>query len=91
MDKTAHIIVSGVVQGVGFRYFVMKQARRLVLTGWVRNLPSSEVEIEAEGPEGMIQEMIRELWTGNSYASVNNVDVRWETYKGKYTGFDITY
>lgn len=91
MDKCAHIIVSGVVQGVGFRYFVIKLARRLVLNGWVRNMPSSEVEIEVEGPEGMIQEMIRNLWTGNPYASVNNVNVHWDSFKGKYTGFDITY
>ena len=91
MDVQAHIIVSGVVQGVGYRYFVMRAARKFHLTGWVKNKPNSQVEIQVEGPRGLIETLIRDLWTGNSWATVRNVDVHWDTYSGKYNAFDIAY
>lgn len=91
MDACAHIIVSGHVQGVGFRYFVMKLARKYQLTGWVKNLHTGEVEAEIEGPKGLLESLIKELPSGNPYARVNHVDVNWEPYRGIYTGFDITY
>lgn len=91
MFAQAHIIVSGVVQGVGYRYFVMKLARKRELTGRVKNLPAGEVEILVEGPRGLIESLVKELWTGNPWATVRNVDVQWEKYTGKYTGFDVTF
>lgn len=91
MYVRARIVVSGIVQGVGYRYFVLKQGRRMELTGWVRNVPSGDVEIEAEGPRGLIEELIQLLWTGNPWATVRNVAVDWGMYSGKHTGFDITY
>ena len=91
MDVGAHIIVSGRVQGVGFRYFVMKLAHRMQLTGWVRNLSTGDVEIQVEGPRGLIETMIKELPTGNAWATVNNIHVDWTRFSGQYTGFDITY
>lgn len=91
MDGSAHIIVSGVVQGVGYRYFVIRLARKLQLTGWVKNLHTGEVEIEIEGPKGIIEGFIHELWIGNPWATVRNVDVKWNSFRGCYTGFDVTY
>ena len=91
MLARAHVIVSGRVQGVGYRYFVQRQARRIQLTGWVRNLPSGEVEIEVEGPKGLVETLIKELWTGNVWATVRNVDVIWMPHENRYTGFDITF
>jgi acylphosphatase len=91
MDGRAHIIVSGMVQGVGYRFFVTKIARRMELTGWVKNLPSGEVEIEVEGPRGLVETLISELQTGNSWAVVRNIEVTWGKYQGKYTGFDIAF
>ncbi len=91
MYSRAHVIVSGMVQGVGYRYFVCKNARRMELTGWVKNLMSGEVEIEVEGPRGLIESFVQELWTGNAWATVRNVDVNWEPYQGRYNGFDITF
>jgi len=61
------------------------------LGGWVRNLPSGEVEIEVEGPEGLIESLIRELRTGNAWADVRHMDTTWMHWQGKYDGFDITY
>ena len=91
MDAHAHILVSGMVQGVGFRYFVSRLARKWQLTGWVRNLPTGEVEIRVEGPKGLIESLIKDLPLGNSWARVHHVDVNWGKYSGKYDGFDITY
>ncbi|MBN2416605.1 acylphosphatase [bacterium] len=91
MHTRAHIIVSGHVHGVGYRYFVRQAAAALHLTGWVRNLPGREVEIVAEGPRGMIQELIDELPVGNSMASVRAVTTRWEAYTGEFSGFTITF
>lgn len=53
-----HIFFYGRVQGVGFRYYAVKKANQLGLTGWVRNLPDDSVEMEAEGPEALIDELI---------------------------------
>ena len=91
MDVRAHIIVSGMVQGVGFRFFTVRIARKMQLTGWVRNLPAGEVEIEVEGPRGLIESLIQDLNVGNTWAHVTDMDVQWDSYSGKYTGFDITY
>ncbi len=49
MQIGAHIIVRGLVQGVGFRYFAYRHAVNLGLTGWVRNLYNDDVELEVEG------------------------------------------
>ena len=91
MDVRAHIIVSGVVQGVGFRYFTMRMARKMKLTGWVRNLPSGQVEINVEGPRGLIESLIHDLKVGNTWARVTDMEIQWESFTGQYTGFDITY
>ena len=91
MNTCAHIVISGMVQGVGYRYFVCKNARKMELTGWVKNLMSGEVEIEVEGPKGFVEAFIQDLWTGNAWATVRNVEVNWEEYRGKYNGFDITF
>jgi acylphosphatase len=87
----AHIIVSGMVQGIGYRFFVFRHARSLRLDGWVKNLPSGEVEICAEGQRGLIETFIQGLWTGNPYATVRNVDVAWNAFSGQFTGFNIVH
>lgn len=91
MYVQAHIIVSGIVQGVGYRYFVTKLARKWELTGWVKNLYTGEVEIGVEGPRGLIESLIQELRSGNAWATVRDVEVRWEKYSGEYSGFDILF
>jgi len=91
MYVRAHIVVLGIVQGVGYRYFVMKVARRMELTGWVKNLPNGDVEIDVEGPRGLIEFFIQELRVGNAWATVRNIEVKWDKYTGKYTGFDVAF
>ena len=91
MKKQAHVIVSGVVQGVGFRFFTRRTALRYNVSGWVKNLASGEVEIIAEGEESRIRMMLQELRTGNPHASVRNMNVDWQKYSGGFSTFDIRY
>jgi acylphosphatase len=91
MNAQAHIIVSGLVQGVGYRFFTQRQARHLNLKGWVKNLYTGEVEILAEGERSRIELLIKALRTGNQYANVRNIQLNWQPFTGKYTGFDITF
>ena len=66
-------LVEGEVQGVGFRYFALRQALRIGLTGWVRNLPDGRVEAAAEGSEEQLASFVAELRRGPSMASVTKV------------------
>ena len=68
-----HVRVSGRVQGVGFRWFVREEARRLGLSGWVTNLPSGEVEVTAGGESSSLDRLRRALHVGPHGALVNAV------------------
>lgn len=69
-----YVRVSGMVQGVGFRWFVRERARRLGLSGWVRNLEDGSVEIAAEGEEPQVDLLRLELQKGPSGAMVKAVE-----------------
>jgi len=68
-----HVRVSGVVQGVGFRWFVRERARRLGLAGWVRNLPDGNVEVAAAGDEQQLQLLRADLQQGPRGAAVERL------------------
>ena len=57
----AHIFYSGTVQGVGFRYTVLRHANDLQLKGWVKNLPDGRVEVLAEGPKELIDRLCEQI------------------------------
>jgi acylphosphatase len=61
-DRRVHCIVTGIVQGVGFRYYTRDEAMRLGLRGWVRNLDDGNVEVVVEGPEEALQQLV--TWLG---------------------------
>ena len=85
-------VVYGIVQGVFFRAFVHRQATRLGLTGYVRNLPSGEaVEVHAEGERKQLEELISYLKIGPPGAKVEKVDTNWAEYTGSYSHFNIRY
>jgi acylphosphatase len=67
-------VVRGVVQGVGFRWFVLREAQRLELRGWVSNLRDGSVEVVAEGPPASLSELERVLARGPSAARVERVE-----------------
>ena len=67
-----HFFFSGRVQGVGFRYQSAYYARRLGLTGWVRNLSDGRVEMEVQGKESVIAQLVLEL-KNTSYIRIERV------------------
>ena len=86
-----HAIVKGLVQGVGYRFFVIRRAELLGLTGWVKNLPDRTVEVVAEGDRELLEELIKDLWKGPSAAQVTDVVVNWERYTGEFKNFDVRW
>ena len=78
----AHLHVSGLVQGVSFRWYAIQHARQKGLGGWVRNLPDGRVEAVFEGPSDAVEDMVRWCHEGPSAARVTDVDVAWETPEG---------
>lgn len=87
----AHILISGRVQGVCFRMETERTAVRLDVSGWVRNRPDGTVEAVIEGDSDDIEKMLSWCRQGPPQSRVDHVDVRWEVFSGKYTGFDITF
>ncbi|MGC8594727.1 MAG: acylphosphatase [Candidatus Kryptoniota bacterium] len=89
-DRRAHIIVTGAVQGVGYRYFAYKHARAYNLKGYVKNLSDGRVEVVVEGNHGLIEEFIKELRRGPVSAHVTGVEVDWEIPTNEFSNFEIT-
>jgi acylphosphatase len=89
--KRTKIIVNGLVQGVGFRYFVMRHAEHLSLNGYTQNLFTGEVLTEVEGEVGLINELIKQLKVGPSKSHVVNCFVEWFEYKNEFTRFEVRY
>ena len=89
MDVSVHIIVSGMVQGIGFRYFVYSRARNLGLTGYVSNLVDGSVEILAQGERSLVEELIREVKIGPRAAHVSDVKIQWKEPRHQYKEFSI--
>jgi acylphosphatase len=86
------VVVYGHVQGVNFRAFVQSHARRLGLTGYVRNLSDGEsVEVYAEGEESKLEELLRLVQKGPPAARVQNVNVTRGTALGSYKNFQVRY
>jgi acylphosphatase len=89
MRLARRIVVSGRVQGVGFRFFAEAAARREGLHGWVRNLPDGRVEISAEGEAEALERFERSVRHGPAGARVDEVEVVDIGASGSDTGFSI--
>lgn len=83
--------VTGYVQGVGYRWYTMRVARSLGLTGWVRNLRNGSVEVWAEGPEGLLDQLEERLKEGPPGSVVRELDSIPSAESGIHTGFNVTY
>jgi acylphosphatase len=82
-------LVSGRVQGVGYRYFVLRVAQGLGLTGWVSNLPDGRVRCVAEGSHVALEGLLAELERGPGGARVANVDATWLAGTGHFDRFSV--
>lgn len=89
MQVAAHIVIRGVVQGVGFRYFVYRVAVRFGLGGWVRNLYNGDVELLAEGERSLVEELIKDVTIGPRSAHVKDLTIEWQNSTGTYSSFEI--
>ncbi len=88
-EKRARIVVRGVVQGVGFRYYVMQKAQEMRLKGYVQNLPNGEVEAVVEGDKLFIDDIYRAMQRGPTKAKVNDHAIHWLDPKNDFRTFMI--
>jgi acylphosphatase len=85
------MVVSGFVQGVGFRYFIFREAVEAGVTGYVKNLWSGEVEIVAEGEEWQIGIIYEKAKIGPSRSRVTSVKINKDSLKNEFTKFEIRH
>jgi acylphosphatase len=84
-------VVSGTVQGVGFRYWAVREAAAFRVGGYVRNLPNGDVEAVLEGPEDEVNGFAKLLSHGPPYGRVRHVDVVNEEPRGGFTSFGVKF
>ncbi len=81
--------ITGRVQGVGFRNFTRRRARRLDVTGWVRNESDGSVRLEAEGPTDALESLVEAVHEGPRMARVEAVDVDWSEADAAFEVFQV--
>lgn len=89
--KRAEIIVKGLVQGVGFRWFVMKNAQQLGLKGYTKNLMGGEVYTVAEGDRALLEELFKKIKIGPMHADVRDASIKWSDATNEFTSFEIRH
>lgn len=89
--KRLTAIVHGRVQGVSFRHYTRLEAQRLGLVGWVANRPDGTVQVVAEGPEPVLQQLTAYLKRGPTMAHVTEVETQWPEATGEFNQFGIRW
>ena len=87
----AHVIISGRVQGVCFRMETQRAAKRIGVSGWVKNRFDGTVEAVFEGDKKQVDQIIKWCRKGPSLSVVSNLEIDWESFSGEFRDFDITY
>ena len=87
----AEILVNGLVQGVGFRYFVLREAHKFNLVGFVKNLYTGEVLSIVEGEKFVVEDFFQKLKVGPMHAHVKNASIQWSEYKNEFSTFEIRH
>ena len=88
-NSRAEILVKGLVQGVGFRYFVYRKASELKLTGYVKNQIDGSVLTVAEGKKSSIEILFNQLKIGPMYADVRDIKIAWTAFCSEFSSFEI--
>jgi acylphosphatase len=91
LEKLLIATVHGVVQGVGYRYFVQRQARAMSLTGYVENQADGTVKVVAQGEWRLLERLLEKLKQGPRLAEVTEIDYKWEEANLNHLGFEIRY
>jgi acylphosphatase len=81
--------ITGRVQGVGFRNFTQRRARRLGVSGWVRNENDGSVRLEAEGPRSALEDLLEAVHDGPRTAFVESVDAEWTDAVDEFDTFRV--
>jgi acylphosphatase len=89
MQHLVKIEVGGLVQGIGFRYFVQSTAKNYGLKGYVKNLYNGEVEIEAEGDDNILKQFVEEVKIGPRFAHIKSFYIEYLDFQGKYSNFEV--
>jgi acylphosphatase len=84
-------IVHGIVQGVGFRYFVIERASTLGLRGYTRNSRTGDVEVLAQGPRPALERLLTLLRQGPAAAHVQDVQITWRQPTEHFSGFHVRW
>ena len=84
-----HLLISGRVQGVSFRYYAQDIAQSLGVKGWIRNCWDGKVEIVVEGEEEKVKKLISWCYQGPGSAIVEKIDIEWGKYRGEFNSFAI--
>jgi len=90
-EARAHIIISGRVQGVFFRYTMEQIATSFDVKGWAKNTTDGNVEAVLEGEKENVEKVIEWSHHGPDGAAVKDVEVKWEDYTGQFKDFSIKY
>ena len=88
--QRVHVIFSGNVQGVGFRFVTERIAMRMDLTGFVKNLSDGNVEVVCEGEKPRLEEFLDSL-KENMYGYISDSLVEWEPSRGEFSSFEIRF
>ena len=91
MKENRKLHIQGKVQGVGFRFFATRVARRLGLRGWIQNLRDGSVEAVVEGEGEKIDQWLDELREGPRYAEVSKIDQEKRDFSGRLGEFDVKF
>lgn len=91
MNQRLHLIISGKVQGVSFRYYIKKMAELLKLTGWVENVQDNTVEAIFEGEEKRLKQMLEFCKKGPTEAIIENIQENWGEFSGEFNYFEIKF
>ncbi len=86
-DARAHLFISGLVQGVGYRYYAMRKANAYGVSGFAKNLMDGRVEVVAEGSRSMVEQFISDLKVGPMSAHVSDIRIEWDQPTYEFNGF----
>lgn len=87
----AVVTVTGLVQGVGYRFFCVRQAQQHNIRGYVENLGNGDVQVVCEGSKGMINDFVKRLKTGPVSAHVTGIAIQWSENEEGFDTFDVRF